>query len=263
MKQGHEIYEIDIALLGPHCVHVVDVKGTRGHVDVYGGKWYPEGRAPYQSPLAILRRHAKALKALICDQYPTNRALGRLYVDAAVLMTAPDAFVQDPRWPGRAGRRVPLEVRRLLPGHDPDPAGAIHRHPARSFVPCNRRLWVGPSRGEGPPCFGTWQVEERLGGTDRYTEYRAKHTLLGAKRGGTARLRVYPVDPYLPEDERERERRRIENAYRAVSALPGHPNILAVREFFPTDAEDRFVLVTADVAGHALRQHVKKSTLWR
>ena len=64
LKQGHEIYEIDIALLGPHCVHVVDVKGTRGHVDVHRGKWYPERRAPYQSPLAILRRHAKALETL-------------------------------------------------------------------------------------------------------------------------------------------------------------------------------------------------------
>ena len=260
LKQGHEIYEIDIALLGPHCVHVVDVKGTRGHVDVYGGKWYPEGRAPYQSPLAILRRHAKALKTLICDQYPTHRALGRLYVDAAVLMTAPDAFVQDPG--GQDGPAVAYlrkcvaffqATTRIPPGRSTD---------IRTQFRAVQQAIVGRAKPrQGPPCFGTWQVDERLGGTDRYTEYRAKHTLLGAKRGGTARLRVYPVDPYLPEDERERERRRIENAYRAVSALPGHPNILAVREFFPTEAEDRFVLVTADVAGHALRQHVKKSTL--
>ena len=260
LKQGHEIYEIDIALLGPHCVHVVDVKGTRGHVDVYGGKWYPEGRAPYQSPLAILRRHAKALKTLICDQYPTNRALGRLHVDAAVLMTAPDASVQDPG--GQDGPAVAY-LRKCVAFFQ-----ATTRIPAgrstdirTQFRPVQQAIVGRANPRKGPPCFGTWQVEERLGGTDRYTEYRAKHTLLGAKRGGTARLRVYPVDPYLPEDERERERRRIENAYRAVSALPGHPNILAVREFFPTEAEDRFVLVTADVAGHALRQHVKKSSL--
>lgn len=36
--------------------------------------------------------------------------------------------------------------------------------------------------------FRDWQVEEKLGGTDRYnTEYRAKHNLLG-KSGGNARL---------------------------------------------------------------------------
>ena len=260
LKQGHEIYEIDVALIGPHCVHVIDVKGTRGHVDVYGGKWYPEGRAPYHSPLAILRRHAKALKALICDQYPTDRALGQMYIDAAVLMTAPDALVQDPG--GQDGPSVAYlrkcaaffqATTRIPPGRSTD----IRRH----FRPVQQAIAGRAKPRSAPPCYGTWQVEERLGGTDRYTEYRAKHTLLGAKRGGTSRLRVYPVDPYLPENERRQERRRIENAYRAVTALPGHPNILTVREFFPTEAEDGYVLVTADVAGHALRQHIKKGTL--
>ena len=96
LRQGIEVFEIDIALLGPHCVHVIDVKGTRGLIDVYGSKWYPEGRAPYHSPLAILRGHAKALKSLICDQHPTDRALRSVHVDAAVLMTSPGAHVQDP-----------------------------------------------------------------------------------------------------------------------------------------------------------------------
>ncbi len=260
LRQGHEIHEIDAALLGPHCVHVIDVKGTRGHVDVHGGRWYPEGRAPYHSPLAILRRHAKVLKALICDRHPTDRALGGLYVDAAVLMTAPDAFVQDPG--GQDGPSVAYlrkcaaffqATTRIPPGRSTD----VRAH----FRRVRQAIVGGAKPRSAPPCYGTWQVEERLGGTDRYTEYRAKHTLLGAKRGGTARLRIYPVDPYLPEDERRRERRRIENAYRAVAALPGHPNVLTVREFFPTEAEDRFVLVTADVAGHALRQHVRKSAL--
>ena len=69
------------------------------------------------------------------------------------------------------------------------------------------------------------------------------------------------VDPYLPEAERKAERRRIENAFRAVTALPGHPNILTVRDFFPNEDENRFVLVTEDVAGHALRQHITKASL--
>jgi nuclease-like protein len=95
LKQGQELYEIDIALLSPHSVFVVDVKGTRGLVDVYGAKWYPEGRAPYYSPLALLRKHAKALKTFICDQRPADTRLRAIYIDAAVLMTAPDAHVQD------------------------------------------------------------------------------------------------------------------------------------------------------------------------
>ncbi len=260
LRQERDVFEIDIALLGPHCVQLIDVKGTRGLVDVYGSKWYPEGRAPYHSPLAILRGHAKALKSLICDQHPTDRALRSIHVDAALLMTAPDAHVHDPG--GQDASSVVYlkkctaffkSTKRIPSGRSADIRGHFGKI---------RRSIVGRAQPRSaPPCYGNWQVEEKLGGTDRYTEYRAKHTLLGARRGGTARLRVYPVDPYLPRAERERERRRIENAFRAVATLPEHTNILTVRDFFPNEVEDRLVLVTEDIAGHALRQHVKKGAL--
>ena len=260
LKQGYEVNEIDIALLGPHCVYVIDVKGTRGLVDVYGSKWYPEGRAPYHSPLAILRKHAKALKGLICDYNLTNRALRSIYVDAAVLMTATDALVQDPS--GQDGPAVAYLKKCTAFFQDTARIPAGRSADIRAHLGQVQKTIVGRARPKSaPPCYGNWQVEEKLGGTDRYTEFRGKHTLLGAKRGGTARLRVYQVDPYLPDEDRKREHRRIGNAFRAVATLPGHPNILTVRDFFPTEAEDRLVLVTADVAGHALRQHIKKSVL--
>ena len=260
IRRGRDVFEIDIALLGPHCVHLVDVKGTRGLIDVHGSKWYPEGRAPYHSPLAILRSHAKTLKSLICDQHPANRALGGVHVDAAVLMTASDAHVQDP-----GGQDVPSiayleKCTAFFKSTKRIPAGRATD--IRANFRYIQQAIIGRATPKNKPlCFGNWQVEERLGGTNRYTEYRARHTLLGAKRGGSARLRVYPVDPYLPEAERTHERRRIENAFRAVAALPGHPNVLTVRDFFPNEDEDRLILVTEDVAGHALRQHIKKSAL--
>ena len=260
LRQGREVFEIDVALLGPHCVHLIDVKGTRGQIDVYGSKWYPEGRAPYHSPLAILRNHARMLKSLICDQHPTNRALGGVHVDAAVLMTAADAHVQDPGGQDASAITYLKKCATFFKSTQRIPAGRstdIRQH----FREIQRAITGRAAPRNAPLCFGHWQVEEKLGGTDRYTEYRARHTLLGARRGGAARLQVYPIDPYLPEAERARERRRIENAFRAVAALPGHPNILTVREFFTTEAEDRFVLVTEDVPGHGLRQHMQKSAL--
>ena len=65
MRQGEEVFEIDIAILAPHAVYLVDVKGTRGNIDVYGSKWYPEGRQPFFSPLAKLRSHAKTMATII------------------------------------------------------------------------------------------------------------------------------------------------------------------------------------------------------
>ena len=46
-------------------MYLVDVKGTRGNIDVYGSKWYPEGRQPFFSPLAKLRSHAKTMATII------------------------------------------------------------------------------------------------------------------------------------------------------------------------------------------------------
>ena len=260
LRQGRNIFEIDIALLGPHCVHLIDVKGTRGVVDVHGSKWYPQRRAPYHSPLAILRSHAKALKSLICDQNPTDRALRNIHVDAAVLMTSPDAHVQDPGGLDAPSVAYLEKCTAFFKSTKRIPAG--RSTDIRSRVRQIQRAIVGRATPRSaPPCYGNWQVVERLGGTDRYTEYRGRHTFLGSRQGGSARLRVYPVDAYLPEAERKADRRRIENAFQAVTALPGHPNILTVRDFFPNEDENLFVLVTADVAGHALRQHITKASL--
>ena len=260
LRQGRNVFEIDIALLGPHCVHLIDVKGTRGLVDVHGNKWYPQRRAPYHSPLAILRSHAKALKSLICDQNPTDRALRSVHVDAAVLMTSPDAHVQDPGGLDAPSVAYLEQCTAFFKSTKRIPAD--RSTDIRSRLRQIQRAIVGRATPRNaPPCYGNWQVEERLGGTDRYTEYRARHTFLGTKQGSRARLRVYPVDPYLPDAERKVERRRIENAFRAVTALPGHPNILNVRDFFPNEDENQFVLVAEDVTGHALRQHITKASL--
>ena len=103
-------------------------------------------------------------------------------------------------------------------------------------------------------------MEEKLGGTDRYTEYRAKHNLLG-KSGGMARLRVYQADPYQDETVRKEEFKKISNAYRAVAHMPTHANVLAVKDLFVTDDEDKVVLVTEDLPGQALRLHINKDSL--
>lgn len=90
MRQGEEVFEIDIAILAPHAVYLVDVKGTRGNIDVYGSKWYPEGRQPFFSPLAKLRSHAKTMATIIRESNTGLIELRKAHVHAAVLLTADD-----------------------------------------------------------------------------------------------------------------------------------------------------------------------------
>jgi hypothetical protein len=77
-------------------VYLVDVKGTHGLIDVYGSKWYPEGRQPFHSPLAKLRNHAKIMATIIRESNPGLTELRRAHVHATVLLTADDAAIADP-----------------------------------------------------------------------------------------------------------------------------------------------------------------------
>lgn len=259
MRQGEEVFEIDIAILAPHAVYLVDVKGTRGNIDVYGSKWYPEGRQPFFSPLAKLRSHAKTMATIIRESNTGLIELRKAHVHATVLLTADDAAVFD-----QAGIDSPdvtdfkhcLKYFRdtsRIPDTRLDNITRFHSQIAKAIT--------GNAKPKSAALiFRDWQVEEKLGGTDRYTEYRAKHSLLG-KSGGMARLRVYQADPYQDEAVRKEEFKKISNAYRAVAHMPTHANVLAVKDLFTTDDEDKVVLVTEDLPGQALRLHINKASL--
>lgn len=259
MRKQNEVFEIDVAIIAPHVVYLVDIKGTKGNIDVIGPKWYPEGRQPFVSPLAKLRSHAKVMHNIICDSNPGQIELRKVYVHAVVLLTADDATLAD-----RDGRDSPdvTDIKHCLKYFQDKTK--IPAHFLDNILPYSSQVAkVITGRGKAKTSalvFREWQVEEKLGGTDRYSEYRAKHNLLGSS-GGQARLRVYQADPYQDEDARKEELLRISNAYRAVAHMPSHANILAVRDFFPTEEEDRFVLVTEDAPGYVLRLHVIKPSL--
>jgi hypothetical protein len=113
------VFEIDLAIVAPHAVYLVDVKGTHGNIDVYGSKWYPEGRQPFSSPLPKLRGHVKTLSGLIADSNHADPNLRKVYCDAAVILTAPTSRTQRAatrrtprRWPRAcASSRTPSESR--------------------------------------------------------------------------------------------------------------------------------------------------------
>ena len=259
MRKQNEVFEIDIAVIAPHAIYLVDIKGTSGNIDVIGSKWYPEGRQPFVSPLAKLRSHAKLLHNIITDSNPGQIELRKVYVHAVVLLTADNATLTD-----RDGRDGPdvTNIKNCLKFFQDK--SKIPSHLLDNILPyVSQVVKVITGRGKAKNTalvFRDWQVEERLGGTDKYTEYRVKHNLLG-KNGGQARLRVYQADPYQDADARKEELQRISNAYRTVAHMPSHTNILAVKDFFPTEEEDRFVLVTEDMPGQVLRLHIIKQSL--
>ncbi|MDN3234326.1 protein kinase [Pseudomonas sp. WAC2] len=253
-RQG-ERFEIDIALLTPHALYLIDVKGTRGTIDVYGNKWYPEGRAPYPTPLGKLRGHARTVKGLVTQAHPGRNELSDIYVDAAILLTAPDAHLID-REQLDSDRVVKLkDAERYFKDATRIPARFSKNILQQQGLILHALKVVKPA--SAVQRFGHWEVKEKLGAAQAYSEFRAEN----AFAGGTARLRVYQADPYQPEAVRKAQVNRIANAYRALSKLPLHPNIVAARDFFPADDDKSFILILDDAPGQGLTVHMARPQL--
>lgn len=256
---GQEVIEIDLAVLTPYSVYLVDVKGVRGTVDVYGSKWHPQGREPYNSPLLKGRLNAKVLKAFLVDTNPTHSDLRRIYIQAAVLLTDSDAIIVDHNPDNRDGNGVvhlnKCQTYFMSQTNVPDE----RTNDIRPLLAVITRTITGSARRPtSPQTYRDWQVEEKLGANEHYSEFRARHLFT---KKGTARLRIYRADPYQDKNARELEQKLISNAFRSITNLPGHPNVLGVRDFFEGEDGSYFVLVTEDVHGFALRQHIKKPSL--
>lgn len=259
MRQREEVFEIDLALLGPHALYLVDIKGTQGNIDVYGSKWYPQGRQPFFSPLAKLRSHAKTLAGIIQSSNTGLTELRKVHVHATVLLTSDNADLYDP---ANIDRPDVTDVKHCL-GYFTDtrriPANRLNAI-SRFHAPILKAITGNAKAKNAALVFRDWQVFEKLGGTDRYTEYRA-HRFNSGKNAGTVRVRVYPLDPYLLEEERKQQYLLISNAYRAVSNLPAHQAILNVKEFIEYESQARLVIVTDDIAGQSLRLLINKPSL--
>ncbi len=83
--------DIDILLVTGHAIYLIDVKGTRGRIEVARRRWYPSNRQAFYSPVDKLRNHVRAFKGHL-----TSRGLdGGIFVDQLVVLTAPDARLID------------------------------------------------------------------------------------------------------------------------------------------------------------------------
>ena len=256
----NQVFEVDLAIMAPHALYIVDVKGTRGRIDVVGGKWLPDGRAPFPSPLAKVRHHSKVIKDLVV-RFGDKRGydMGAMFTDAAVILTAPDAQLVDTserdslRTVRLADAAAYFQDRSGLPHWVNGDMKGLYRLASEAFQSV---LQVPPQRSLR---FGSWLVDDHLGSGPDFEEYRGHNEM--ASGGRSARLRVYRLDNYLPTEERTRQRSQLMNGFQMLERLPPHPAVLPAREFFETLDSDAFVLVTEDPAGRALTLHLRRPDL--
>jgi serine/threonine protein kinase len=255
--RGNRKYEIDVLVVTGHAVTLIDVKGTRGRIEVAGGRWYPGNGQSFRSPVAKLRSHARALKGRL-----EERGLGRIWVDALVVLTAPNARLVD------GSDRLDADALDVVTGLDqlvpelskPERVGSGSLRDIREYRTRIIEALTGiVERRSGPLIFGHWEVTEYLGESDEVTEYRARNA--DAAGSGSVFLRVYHSDPFQPESVRAAELIAIANAYEMLMRVPPHDCVVHCLDFFATEDESQYVLVLEDVTARALYLHLSNPQL--
>jgi serine/threonine protein kinase len=259
LKKDKEIFEIDLVVLAPHCVYLIDIKGTLGLVRVREPNWYPDNRQPFPSPLKKLRSHAKTLKSLIADSYlPKRQILQKIHIQEAVLMMAENSQVIDET--GLDEDKVLYAGKHCL-DYLKSPS-CIPYHRLDKILDFKQEIRNVLKKAVPPSAlkrYGNWQIEEKLGAEERYTEYRAKGASV-VNSGLPVRLRIYNVDIYQAPEIQALQLKVMTTAYRAVYQLR-HSGILRIQDCIETNDGDRIVLVIEDLPSEALYQYAKRSDL--
>lgn len=259
------LYEVDIIIVAPHAVYVVDVKGVYGLVEVDRNEWYPQNRQSYPSPLKKYRQHARVLSGLIADACLARRkVLRRIWVQGTVLLTTENVEVVDVSTDGLQKDDIvclgKASLKYFKNWQDID----SNRFETK-IEPYAQAIDLA-IRGRAKPRsrkkrFGSWEVIEELGEKeDKYVEYLAKKMTLGLQNR-KARLRAYDIEPWLDTQEREEAYRLISTAFQAVDDLPNNDNIVKFQDIFESLEADSLILVTEDIKGQSLRQLIRSQNL--
>ena len=253
LKQGKEIYEIDLAIIAPQCVFVVDIKNIVGHIDIYD-KWYPENREPFTSPLAKLRQHAKVVSSLISDSNKAqSHTLRKIHVQAAILITSLETTITDHNGKDEDSITYLREsVEFFKSSH------LIPDHRLQDVYTYSNAIEIairGKTQPKSKPViYRDWQLEQKLSSGDRFEEYRARHSLISTR---TARLKIYLAEPYPDPENPDPDKKRILTTFASLSQIDDHPNIQKIRDFFETEDKDRFILVLDEIEGRPLSQAIR------
>lgn len=257
IEQYDQLFEVDICVVSPHAIYLVDAKGIHGRVEVDGSTWHTQ-RSSYRSPMPKLRGNAKSLSGLISKQNRANREFASLYVDTAVLLTIDDCEFIDTENKER-GQVVALKNSTRFFTDSSRIPERFSRNVLKYIKVIAEALGQSAKKREHGERLGNWEVAEQLQKTEHFIEYRVFNVTAGCK-GGTALARAHAADPYLPENDREKQKRLLENAYRALMRMPGHSAIVGVKDFFATEPQDKYILLTDDIPGEALAAHISDNT---
>lgn len=250
-------YEYDIAVLSPHALYHVEVKGYRGEIRGNPMQWIFENGGVYPSPIPLANKKTKVLAGKLRQH---SRRLDPVFVDTLILLTEDQARAK--LNDEQAGKVVHLRdaIDRLSdPKYLPVSTGNVA---ALHDTVCEALFTTRPAQKVKQ--IGLYDVVTKLDQDERFTLFLAKHRFIHTQP--LTVLKVYHLDVYASAADKDYRLREIFHAQDAMRLLGSHPNLVRTGDMFPW-SDDCFVEPTDFVEGGQilewlLDEHGERALTW-
>jgi serine/threonine protein kinase len=258
LTTGHGLpYEYDIAVLSPHALYHVEVKGYHGEIRGNPMQWTFENGGVYPSPIPLANKKTKILAGKL-KQY--SRRLDSVFVDTLILLTEDRARAK--LNDDQAGRVIHLRdaITRLCdPSYLPVSTGNVS---ALHDMVCEALFTTRPAQKVKQ--IGLYDIVSKLDQDDRFTVFLARHRFIQTQP--LTVLKVYHLDVYATADEKQYRIREIFHSHDAMRILGMHPNLVRCGDMF-TWNDDSFVEPVGYLEGGQLLEwlldkHSERALTW-
>jgi serine/threonine protein kinase len=250
-------YEYDVAVLTPHALYHLEVKGYHGDIRGNPLQWIFENGGVYPSPVPLANKKTKVLAGKLKQH---SHRLDGVFVETLIILTEDRARAK--LNDDQAGRVIHLRdaVERLSdPKYLPVSTGNVL--PLHDMV-CEALFTTRPA--QRVQRIGLYDIVEKLDQDDRFTTFLAKHRFIHTQPFTV--LKVYHLDVYAPAEEKQYRLREIFHGQDGIRLLGAHPNLVRTGDMFAW-SDDCFVEPTEYVDGGQmlevlLGEHRERTLTW-
>jgi serine/threonine protein kinase len=236
------VNEVDLLVLGPRGLILVEIKSRPGTVegDAHSWVWNNEGRRyTVDNPVLLANRKAKRLASLVRRQDALVKSKGRapFIVEAVFLsrvrppLRLPSSLLERVFLRGRPGQENDNGIVGALTGglDEAFPRGTfIDASSARTISRAIQQAGIRPSLRDRR--IGDYELHEVIGEGEGFQDFAAIHVSQGTRR----RVRLYAYAQAASKEARERLMRSAEREFQLLEGID-HPNILRVLDYRDTD----------------------------
>jgi serine/threonine protein kinase len=224
-------YEYDIAVLAPHALYHVEVKGYQGEIRGNMAQWVFENGSVYPSPIPLANKKTKVLAGKLRQH---SRRLNDVFVETLVLLTDDHARVRIKDDQASRVLHVPQALKRL---EDPSllPVSTGDVTPLYNMI-CDAMSFTRPAAPLKQ--IGLYDLLQKVDQDDRFTIFLANHRFIETRP--KTLLKVYHFDVYVSEEEKQHRIREIFHGQDVYRLLGSHPNLLRTGDMFAWN-DDSFV----------------------